>query len=181
MLRSKRIVLLAHCVLNANAKVRGLAAYASVIPFAVDQLSARGYGMIQLPCPELTHAGLRRWEQSLEQYRTPFYRNHCARLLEQIVPQLIEYRENGYQVAALIGIDGSPSCGVHKTCSGDWGGCPSGPGPEPCVRIDGRGIFMECLLQMTEEHGLHLPSFGIDEDDPANSETDLIEFLDSIG
>jgi predicted secreted protein len=33
------------------------------------------------------------------------------------------YRDNGYLLKGIIGIDGSPSCGVHKTCrSTRWSG-----------------------------------------------------------
>lgn len=182
MLRSKKIALVAHCILNANAKVKGLATYAGIMPFVINQLSVKGYGLIQLPCPELTLLGLRRWGQTLEQYQTPFYRNHCIRLSKEIIPQLIEYQENGYRADLLIGIDGSPSCGVHQTCSGDWGGCFSCPNLQidPCIKIDGRGVFIECLLEIAEDNGIHLARLGIDEDGPSSSEADLIRFLDNI-
>ena len=36
--------------------------------------------------------------------------------------QLQEYIKNGYKIVGLLGIDGSPSCGISKTCTGKWGG-----------------------------------------------------------
>ena len=33
-----------------------------------------------------------------------------------------DFYKNGYEISAVIGVDGSPTCGVSKTCSGKWNG-----------------------------------------------------------
>jgi predicted secreted protein len=60
MKRSRRIALVSHCLLNVNAKVEGLAEYQGVHP-VIEGLSAAGFGVIQLPCLEMTHMGMKRW------------------------------------------------------------------------------------------------------------------------
>ncbi|MDA3936305.1 MAG: hypothetical protein PF636_05500 [Actinomycetota bacterium] len=72
MKRSRRIALVSHCLLNVNAKVEGLAEYQGVHP-VIEGLSAAGFGVIQLPCLEMTHMGMKRWAQVMEQYDHPAY------------------------------------------------------------------------------------------------------------
>ena len=45
---------LAHCILNANAKVAGIAQTPGAIPVIVEGLLRDGVGIVQLPCPEQT-------------------------------------------------------------------------------------------------------------------------------
>jgi len=82
MKRSKKLVLLAHCILNVNSKVVGLAQYAGALEDLVCGHIRRGSGLIQLPCPETTFLGLKRWGMTREQYDTPFYRSHCRNILQ---------------------------------------------------------------------------------------------------
>jgi len=162
--RSRKIAILAHCLLNASSKVEGLASYRGVHPI-VQALGDRGYGIVQLPCPELTSHGMKRWGQTIEQYDTPFFQEHCARLAEDVALQVREYVRCGYQVGPLIGLQGSPSCGITTTSSGDWGGHY----PEEDMariraareRIDGSGVFVRELVKRLEPLGVVF--VGIDE------------------
>lgn len=122
MMRSKKIVILSHCILNSNAKVDGLAKYEGVLGQLIVYLIEEGYGIIQLPCPEISIYGVKRWGVVKEQNNTPHYRKHCRKILEPILEPVIDYMTNGYEIKALIGVDGSPSCGVVQTCSSRiWG------------------------------------------------------------
>ena len=121
--RSRQIVFVSHCVLNANAKVEGLSLYGGVHPL-VGELSARGVGIIQMPCAEMGACGMKRWGQTREQYAHPAFEEYCASLAEDTASQVSEYQRCGYEILGVVGIEGSPTCGVTRSASGDWGGEP---------------------------------------------------------
>ncbi|NLL36185.1 MAG: hypothetical protein GX256_01535 [Fretibacterium sp.] len=158
------MVLLAHCILNPNAKVAGIAQTPGAIPGIVAGLLRDGVGIIQLPCPEQTFGGSRRWGMSREQYDTPQFRRHCDTLLEGVVDQTEDYLRNGYRVLGIVGVDGSPSCGVERTCAGYTGGEIASMRLFPeCFTIEGRGVFLERLMSMLHERGLLIPAVGMNE------------------
>ena len=78
----------------------------------------------QLPCPEFTLYGSQRWGHVSDQFDNPFFRKHCQELLEPVIRELTEYinHPESFEVLGIVGIDGSPSCGVKFTCSGQWYG-----------------------------------------------------------
>ncbi|WP_051328233.1 hypothetical protein [Desulfatirhabdium butyrativorans] len=81
MKRSRKVVVLCHCLLNANVKVHALATYPGIFPPVVAEFLEPGIGILQLPCPETTFLGLNRWGMTREQYDIPAYRRHCRRIL----------------------------------------------------------------------------------------------------
>jgi len=58
--RSRRVVFVAHCILNQNAISDGTADFAGSFEPVVDALCRSGVGMCQMPCPELLCLGLDR-------------------------------------------------------------------------------------------------------------------------
>lgn len=68
-----------------------------------------------MPCPELTYAGLLRPSQTKEQYDTPAFRRHCRQIASSTADQVEEYVRNGFKVLAILGVEGSPTCGVEET------------------------------------------------------------------
>lgn len=157
--RSKKVAIVAHCLLNQNAKVNGFAFFPAMIKPLIDILHANNFGVIQLPCPETTFSGTRRWWYVREQYDTPGFRAHCRRILEPILSQIVEYQKEGYKVV-IIGLDGSPSCGVRWSgTSKNWGGPPKIPEEEmtnyPLTAKP--GIFMEELVSMIGEEEIEMP------------------------
>ncbi len=155
-----------HCILNVNSKIQGLAFYPGAVEKLVKKYLASGTGMIQLPCPELTVLGLKRWGMTRDQYDTPFYRRHCAAVLTPYVDQITDYIHNGYRIEAVVGVDGSPSCGVHRTCKG-YGGGMIGREPIPRLEeIEGPGVFIRTLADMLKAQGLSIPFEAIRENDP---------------
>lgn len=162
--RSRRIVLVSHCLLNANSKVEGLAQYTGVHPL-ISQLAGLGVGIIQMPCAEMGACGMRRWGQTREQYENPAFRELCARLAEETLAQVQEYQRCGYDILGLVGVDGSPTCGVTKSASGDWGG-EYAPAEWAEVVSDVEttpvpGVHISALLERLEPLGIRF--FAIDE------------------
>jgi predicted secreted protein len=127
MLRSGKILLLSHCLLNANSKIKGTALHGTVLQPVIQFILQQDAGIIQLPCPEHSFAGGARWGQSKDQYDNPFYRRHCRIILEPVIDQLADYHQQGYKLTGVLGIKGykvkgSPSCGIHYTYRAKWGG-----------------------------------------------------------
>ncbi len=50
--RSRRVVLVSHCLLNENTRYAGGATRPGAVAEIIDELIAKGYGIHQLPCPE---------------------------------------------------------------------------------------------------------------------------------
>lgn len=183
--RSKKVAIVAHCLLNQNAKVNGFAFYSSMIKQIVDVLHSKDFGIIQLPCPETLFSGLRRWWCVREQYDTPGFKSHCRRILQPIVDQIEEYQSEGYKII-IIGLDGSPSCGVGISgSSGSWGGAPRLPeGEYENYPTAGKpGIFIQELLNMMDERKIRVPpmigaGFDMPNFDPAAIEAEIRDFID---
>lgn len=155
-----------HCLLNSNAKIDGLALYGGAHVPVVGKYLSSGAGIIQLPCPETTYLGLKRWGMTRDQYDTPFYRRHCRTLLQPYIDQLIDYRRNGCGIEAVVGVDGSPSCGVHFSCEGYCGGMIDPQKTQLAHEVAGRGVFIDELTRLLEENDITIPFDAINEHDP---------------
>jgi len=168
--RSKKVIFLAHCIPNMNARMHNCArvfpaSARPIIEFCLDN----ELGMAQMPCPELLVTGLGRdrdepeveyLRQALEQ---PVSRERIRKLAEQVVFQMKEYRFQGFNMIGVIGNDGSPTCGVDRTA---W--------PDPDNRFGpGQGVFIQELGALMKEAGLGLPFKGID-DEKAGEAVDWI-------
>ncbi len=154
--RSEKVVFLSHCLLNQNAKVRGIAKYPGAVVPLVQLFLEHGVGMVQMPCPEMTYLGNMRWGQVKDQYNNPMFRRHCRRLAEGIVDQAENYRQCGYHVVGFVMMDGSPVCGLNRTPRPKdpdvmWGGM-AWYVPES-VYAPGMGNFCEVLREELQRRG----------------------------
>lgn len=132
-----------------------------------------GVQIIQLPCPEFLLYGSRRWGHVSDQFDTPYFRRECRRMLSDTILQLKEYRSNDsrFDVLGVVGIDGSPSCGVDYTCRGEWGGNLSdrsdlGETIASARLVEGMGVMMDELRAMLDEEGIDLPLTGLFAEEP---------------
>lgn len=178
MKRSKNILLISHCLLNSNAKVKGLANYEASLKELIVPLLQKDISLIQLPCPEFSSLGAKRWGQTKDQYSNTFYKNHCKEILLRICDEVNEYMENGYNILGVIGVDYSPSCGVNFTCRGDWGGEFDEKTSEKIASLHyekASGVFMQTLKNMLEERGIELKFWGIDELEPSSSGKNILK------
>ena len=142
----KTVCYVAHCLLNANAKVEDGARCAGVYSPVLALLRNYDCTIRQMPCPELAFGGTHRFWAVREQYDTPVYRAHCRRLAEPVAAQIRADLAAGARVI-ILGIDGSPSMGVELTAaSDDWGGRPDKPNDEDYPVTLGAGLFTETLL-----------------------------------
>lgn len=167
----KSILIVSHCFLNTAAKCRGYRNEAiraeedlrrSLLHRAVDG----GVQLLQLPCPELMLYGLDRWGHTRDQFDNPFFRQRCRELLEPVLLQLQAYAAaEDVKLLGVLGIDGSPSCGVKYTCTGPWGGDFGGRDVSGVLAqartAPGPGVLMEVLREELDRLGLALPMDGL--------------------
>jgi len=154
--RSRRVVFAAHCILNQNVRVQGGAHYPAMIDEVVELLKARSIGVVQMPCPEFAFAGLNRSVATKEEYDTPSFRAHCAKIAALMADQAEEYVRNGVQVLAVLGVERSPSCGVEQTTTR-----PDSPKAQ-AKATSGQGVFIEELRREFSLRHLQVPFRGVD-------------------
>ena len=161
--RSRKVVLVSHCLLNQNAKVEGLARYPGVFEPLAEVLCSGEAGLLQMPCPEVAEFGLQRphGTDTREQYDTPEYWEACRRLAAEVAGLAATYRQAGYAVACVLGVEGSPSCSVERVPV-------IGPGGQRVLQA-GQGVFTEALVRELERAGVEVPFIGIPETEEAGS------------
>ena len=167
------IVFLSHCLLNNLSKVE---------PFEnrnkelISFLLKNKVEIVQMPCPEYTLYGGRRFGQVKEQYDTPFFKKHCKNISESMVDQMNEYIRNGHNIIGIFAIKGSPTCGYLHTVSGpSWGGEINNRTQEllnNTFLVKESGIFIEELLKILPEK---LKIFEVDEE---NIEDTIRQYLE---
>lgn len=130
--RSERVVFVSHCLLNQNVRYLGGATRPGACEEAVATLMHARAGLVQMPCPE-QHA----WGGVCKRYTIPAYgadrtalrrvrrpatwlfliytRLTYRRLAGRVARQIADYVRTGHTVESVVGIGGSPSCGVHTT------------------------------------------------------------------
>jgi predicted secreted protein len=130
--RARRVVLVSHCLLNQNTRYAGGATRRGAVSELVDELVSAGYGIHQLPCPERLAWGGVLKRRSLWLYDSKGKLRYafrdvllCAfvwwtrlvysRLARRVVRDVTDYQRSGVEVAGIVGIGVSPSCGVLKT------------------------------------------------------------------
>jgi predicted secreted protein len=159
--RSKKVMLVAHCVLNQNAKIDQCAHYPGAVPDVAAALIEAGIGIVQMPCPELLFLGLdrqadRNTPATVEAEDTRVAKcmasaqgkQFCRHLAHDLAYQVEDYQKNGFEVLGILGINGSPTCGVETNWAEDW----EAPGP---------GVFMQLLIAELAGRGITLPVRGI--------------------
>ena len=177
--RSKKVVIVAHCVLNQNARIDTCATAPAVFPKVLEALVERDIGILQYPCPELGFLGMGRqgqdcasWDGSYEhesgevydQMIVPEGRKYLRGVAENLVYQVKEYKKFGFKVLGVLGILASPTCGV---------------GLKYYKGLDETdGAFIEELKKVLDEAGLELPILGLNDLEP-DEHVAHIQTLDS--
>jgi len=162
--RSMKIVVCTHCILNQNAKLEGIAGWPGIIKEVLDIIEQSGAGILQMPCPEVLYEGIGRFDKSVEQYRCATFIRFSKTIASGVVDQIEDYLDWGYQVPAILAIDGSPTCGFNLTQSApEWRGRVAEMNWDPVRYIPGPGVFMEILRDELKERTIEIPIIGIPE------------------
>jgi predicted secreted protein len=154
--RTRRVVFLAHCFLNMNTRFpEGADFEAANVPL-VDLLLRSGVGIIQMPCPEFLCLGLEKsgWGVAPAEEIRDRFRGVAVGVADQVE----SYLGLGYEVAGIVGMNPSPSCGVERA---------KGKGTMLGVSHDTSekeepGLFIEELVKCFRERGMVSPPvFGV--------------------
>lgn len=175
--RSKKVLLIAHCILNQNAKIDHCAYYPGAIREVAQILMDAGIGILQMPCPELLCLGL---DRQVEPGLHPTVASEDTRvaqrmtevqsvtiyqkLVDDLVYQMIEYRKNGFELIGVIGINGSPTCGVERSWATDQ-------------ETQDAGVFIQMLEEECLNRGISLPMRGIKAYEPQQAITIVEDLL----
>lgn len=184
--RGNQVVLLSHCLLNENTRYLGGAGRAGCVREIVDACAVARLGMVQMPCPEeaawggvlkrrlLAAYGSSRWLPRLLRpvvlravlaYTRLVYR----RLARQTARRVADYRDSGLDVVGIVGVDGSPSCGVTRTMDLSRALdhlCDTDPDTITVAEMTaivrdagtpGRGLYIEALQRQLHRRGLEVP------------------------
>lgn len=195
--RSMRVIFVAHCILNENTIYLGGAFRKGPAAAVVDRLQERGTGVIQMPCPEQKAWGgvLKKalWLElgsagGLHRFRKlymPLFLWNTKRIYggvaRDIARQIKDYADSGFEIEGIVGIRGSPSCGVRTTMdlqrSADImaktkiGDLDRARFNAQCIRdcqVGGKGLFIKALEDELARQGLTIRFFEHDHFTGAN-------------
>lgn len=188
--RNGRVIFVSHCLLNMNARYFGGAFRSSCVSEIIEEAMKRDIALIQMKCPEQrAWGGIQKplmW-LAFDTKRTPLYLlkgiivplflwytqlcyRHYARTL---VKEITDYERSGYQILGIVGIDGSPTCGVNRHIDirrafslyagtrlrdlkrGDFNRSLYAE----CLK-DGRGIFISKVKNELDRRGIRIPFYS---------------------
>lgn len=181
--RGNQVVFVSHCLLDENVRYLGGAFHSGAVPEMQDVLRS-GVGVCQMPCPEMrAWGGVRKpWmlrayglrDTPLHAIRLPLFslfraytRVRYAILARAVAGEIERYHRAGVDIAGVVGIGASPSCGVETTLDlrrsfEIVAGCPlaridrrlvNERAVEAC-RISGEGMFIHALRRQLRGRGL---------------------------
>lgn len=130
--RAKKVIFLSHCLLNENTRYLGGTCRKACVDELVDELQKQGIGIVQMKCPEQkTWGGVLKREMLmgygikgsiLNAFRVPYMmyfiwktKRSFKRMAKEVVSEIKDYIDSGFELMGIIGIQGSPSCGVSAS------------------------------------------------------------------
>lgn len=159
--RSKKVVLVSHCILNQNSISDGTADYPGTNESIVKLLLQSDVGIIQMLCPELLCLGLDRGDihggerdvvVENTRIRHDLEKSNSIEIINNFVNQIVfeieEYIRNGFTVLGIVGINRSPSCGVNTTSKNNQ-------------EVEGEGVLIEILRNALEKKSISIGMIGI--------------------
>lgn len=139
-----------------NVRAPGIAIWEGVLKPIFDILKREDAWFMQLPCPEASYIGLKRWWSVKEQYDNARFRRFCRKLALCVLEIL---KENDIVQPKIIGLGLSPSCAYREVQSNpSWGGKPFEVDISKNIR-PGMGVWSEELLEVLGE--LHPEHYDI--------------------
>ena len=171
--KDKRIILIAQCLVNPYCRVHILGQNFPLSQELMNYLMERHVGIIQYLCPETSAMGLMRNPQGRQQYDNIFFRNHCKELLKTPMLMVKEFLKNNYRLTCFLGLENSPTCGIH------WGKHKVNryqtESPKPVDKPDASdpalaGIMAEILTEELDKENIKVPFLEFPALSPTDSE-----------
>lgn len=190
--RSGKVILVSHCLLNENTRYPGGAFRPGPVGELLERFAAQGIGLHQMPCPER-----RAWGGILRRAMLPFFgaektllyrlrgmllplfllwtRLVYRRIAAQVAREVEDYVRSGFTVVGIVGVGGSPSCGVKSRLEVRRAlpVLASTP-PDRLVRdrfneeaiansvVPGEGLYVRALRRALDRRGLQIPFLEYD-------------------
>ena len=158
--RSKRLVIVSHCILNQNSISDSTADFPSQFQEIVKLLIDNNIGIIQLRCPEILCLGLNRMDDQGCKRELLTENSRIRKLLEyelnlkrirnyvkDVLYEIAEYKKYGFEILGIIGVNRSPSCGINTTSKNN-------------EEISGYGVLMNELKLILEKERIEIPMIG---------------------
>lgn len=182
--KTRRVVLIAQCLINPYCRVHVLGQNFPLSQEIANYFMSHKIGIIQYACPETTAMGLQRNPQGRQQYDNIFFRNHCKELLKVPLLMVREFLKNNYRLVAFIGLENSPTCGIH------WGKHKvnkyNRESPMPVDEPDPkdpvlRGIMTEIIGELLDDENIEVPflEFPVKSDAVSDKRKKFWEDLDN--
>ena len=145
--RSGRVIFLSHCMLNQNARIVHEGDFPAMFGPLIDYLKKKQVGLIQMPCIELYVLGLGRFDVRVGM-ESPAGMKRLERLIDDQIFTMREYLFQGFEIVAILGKQGSPSCGVTRTWLDN-------------LQQDGQGVWIRELKKRLAMEKLDIPVHGV--------------------
>lgn len=154
--RKRRIIFVSHCWLNINTRFpEGCAFEGANVPLVTTLLDA-GLGIIQMPCPEYECLGLEKARYG--ELKDDDLRARFRGIAKAVAKQIADYRDLGFEIVGVMGMNPSPSCGVD---SAKGKGTMLGTDRDISERKE-PGVFIEELQSLLAEKEIqNVPFYGV--------------------
>ena len=162
--RGKRVIIASHCILNQNSRIATCAFSEAQTPGVVEFCLENKIGIIQGPCPETELLGLTRSGMDInaldgsyiaedgeiyDQLKSPRLAPRLQAMAQNLIAQAKQYLDQGFDVLGILGIAGSPACGVSLTYYK--------------TMTEGQGAFVEQLKAEMVKANIDIPIIEIAE------------------
>ena len=154
--RKRRVIFISHCWLNINTRFpEGCAFEGANVPL-IKTLLDSGLGIIQMPCPEYECLGLEK--AGYGEITGTALRSGFRRVAEVVAKQIEDYRDLGFEIVGVMGMNPSPSCGVDAA---KGKGTMLGADRDISEKTE-PGLFIEELQKLLVERGIqNVHFFGV--------------------
>ena len=154
--RKRRVIFISHCWLNINTRFPEGGTFEGANTALIKTLLDSGLGIIQMPCPEYRCLGLEKYDYGVvvkDELRACFRKS-----AQLVVDQIKDYRELGFTIVGIMGMNPSPSCGVGVS---KGKGTMLGTNRDTSEKPES-GIFIEELQKLLTAEGItDIDIFGV--------------------
>ncbi|NQT26656.1 DUF523 domain-containing protein [candidate division KSB1 bacterium] len=159
-----KVIVLSHCFFNLFARAKGVSKANknwATVDHILSFLREKNVGIIQLPCPEILYQGLNRDACGIENYDNEKYKKICQKIVDDYTYLIEEYLKSNLEVQAIVGINGSPSCGIDYTYSSKR------------KKLNRKGVFLDKFNEHLKRKNIVIPFIGVN----ISSQADIYEAI----
>lgn len=118
----------------------------------LEEAREKGWGIYQIPCPEMRFLGVGREPRTKTEYDTSEFRAICREIAKEVSQDLAEFLKAGCEIKGIVGVEGSPSCGVTLTHIRE--------GERERI-VKGEGILVEEMKKALVDRGVEVNYYGM--------------------